>query len=98
MPNEIDQQDRVSNNNSGKGYKANHGGRRKGRAEQPMPDHDADQSERHRCQDNEGCPERAKLGDHQNVYGDQSHPKRHTHVTESDIGDFPLAVPKQGGL
>ena len=70
---EIDQQDRVAHDNAGERDESDHRGGGKRRAEQPMPEHDADQSERDRREDHQRQLEAAELRDHQDIDADDRH-------------------------
>ena len=93
---EIDEEDRVADDNARERDEADHRRRGECGAEQPVSEHDADQGQRHRHQNDERQQERPELRHNQKVDAEDGHHEGRAHIAESHIGDFPLAVPEQG--
>ena len=92
---EIDQQNRIANDDAGQRDESDHRGRGEGRAEQPVSDQNPDQRQRDRRQNDQWQPKAAELGHHQHVDAEDRRAERSAHVAEGHIGDLPFAVPEQ---
>ena len=57
-----------------------------------MPKHNADQSERDRCEDDQRQLEAAKLGNDQNIDADNGYRERGAHIAKGHVSDFPLTT------
>ena len=98
MTDEIDQQDRIAHDDPGKRDEPDHRRRGERRTEEHMAKHNPDQRQRYRRQDHQRQLEALELTDHQYVDRQQRDHEGRAHVAEGNPGDFPLAVPQQGGV
>ena len=94
----INQQDGITDDNTGQSDKANHRGGGKLGIEQPVARNDPDQGQGYRRHDDPRNHEVAELPYHQDIDEDQCHTKGGTHVTEGLIGHRPFAGPLKGGF
>ena len=90
---EVNEDDRVANDDACASHEANHGGGGEKRAEQAMCGKDADERKWNRHHDDERREETAKPADHQNKDQDQHRGESGSEVAEDFDGDVPFAIP-----
>ena len=92
---EIDQQDRVPDDDPCKSDEADHRGGREGCVEQDVAHDNTNQCQGDGGENNQGKSKASELRDHENVNPQNSHGERCAHIPERHIGDLPLSVPEQ---
>ena len=95
---EIDQDDRVSNDDAAAGHEADHAGGAEEGAHQAVGRQDADERERDGDHDDGRGDEAAEPADHQHIDQHQAGGEGAAEIAEHLDGDVPLAIPFQGGF
>ena len=92
----VNEDNRISHDDTRAGNKANHGCGRKEGAHDGVPRQDADERKRNRGHDDKGYGKRFEPPHDHDVNEDQDNGKGHSQITEDFIRDVPFTVPFHG--